>query len=134
MGRGGTCMLTSFLSTYLRNSNSFSFGPTKFNYQAFACYDLLDGGRQKLSEYGVWTGDTLVFFKPQPTLHIDEMLIVQIRTGCKGSRSNPPQPHTQPYRRRLSVWRSLLVCRAAEASKHPSWSFFQIHRASLCKC
>jgi len=34
-----------------------SFGPGRFNYQAFACYDLLNGGKQKLSEYGVWTGD-----------------------------------------------------------------------------
>lgn len=36
-----------------------SFGPGRFNYQAFACYDLLNGGTQKLSEYGVWTGDTV---------------------------------------------------------------------------
>jgi hypothetical protein len=36
----------------------YSFGPGRFNYQAFACYDLLDGGNQKLGEYGVWTGDT----------------------------------------------------------------------------
>ncbi|KAF8070109.1 glycoside hydrolase family 92 protein [Lyophyllum atratum] len=35
-----------------------SFGPSRFNYQAFACYDLLNGGKQKLSEYGVWAGDT----------------------------------------------------------------------------
>ncbi|KAG5641847.1 hypothetical protein DXG03_004106 [Asterophora parasitica] len=35
-----------------------SFGPGRFNYQAFACYDLLNGGKQKLSEYGMWTGDT----------------------------------------------------------------------------
>ncbi|KAJ6498896.1 glycoside hydrolase family 92 protein [Mycena sanguinolenta] len=35
-----------------------SFGPGRFNYQAFACYDLLDGGAQTLSEYGVWTADT----------------------------------------------------------------------------
>lgn len=35
-----------------------SFGPTVFNYQAFACYDLLDNGKQKLDEFGVWTGDT----------------------------------------------------------------------------
>ncbi|KAF8813953.1 glycoside hydrolase family 92 protein [Phlegmacium glaucopus] len=35
-----------------------SFGPGIYTYQAFACYDLLDGGKQKLSEYGVWTGDT----------------------------------------------------------------------------
>ncbi|KAF8513341.1 glycoside hydrolase family 92 protein [Hysterangium stoloniferum] len=35
-----------------------SFGPGAFTYQAFACYDLLDNGNQKLSEYGVWTGDT----------------------------------------------------------------------------
>ncbi|KAI0630406.1 glycoside hydrolase family 92 protein [Trametes polyzona] len=35
-----------------------SFGPTSYNYQAFACYDILDGGKQKLSEYGVWTGMT----------------------------------------------------------------------------
>lgn len=35
-----------------------SFGPSRFNYQAFACYDLLDGGKQKLDEWGVWTGDT----------------------------------------------------------------------------
>ncbi|KAF7357737.1 Glycoside hydrolase family 92 protein [Mycena venus] len=34
-----------------------SFGPGRFNYQAFACYDLLDGGKQTLSEYGVWTAD-----------------------------------------------------------------------------
>ena len=38
-----------------------SFGPGSFNYQAFACYDLLNGGKQQLSEYGVWTGDTWVF-------------------------------------------------------------------------
>ncbi|KAH9484970.1 putative secreted glycosidase [Psilocybe cubensis] len=36
-----------------------SFGPGAFHYKAFACYDLLDGGKQKLSEYGVWTGDTV---------------------------------------------------------------------------
>ncbi|KAJ7881413.1 glycoside hydrolase family 92 protein [Mycena leptocephala] len=35
-----------------------SFGPGRFNYEAFACYDLLDGGNQKLSEFGVWTGDS----------------------------------------------------------------------------
>ncbi|KAM5540286.1 hypothetical protein V8D89_006105 [Ganoderma adspersum] len=33
-----------------------SFGPGTYGYQAFACYDILDGGKQKLSEYGVWTG------------------------------------------------------------------------------
>ncbi|TBU45769.1 glycoside hydrolase family 92 protein [Dichomitus squalens] len=33
-----------------------SFGPGIYSYQAFACYDILDGGKQKLSEYGVWTG------------------------------------------------------------------------------
>ncbi|KAJ7594497.1 glycoside hydrolase family 92 protein, partial [Mycena floridula] len=35
-----------------------SFGPGRYNYQAFACYDLLNGGNQTLSEYGVWTADT----------------------------------------------------------------------------
>ncbi|KAH7913252.1 glycoside hydrolase family 92 protein [Hygrophoropsis aurantiaca] len=35
-----------------------SFGPSMYHYQAFACYDLLNNGNQKLSEYGVWTGDT----------------------------------------------------------------------------
>jgi hypothetical protein len=40
------------------NRHINSFGPGRYNYQAFACYDLLDGGKQKLSEYGVWTGDT----------------------------------------------------------------------------
>lgn len=30
------------------------------HYQAFACYDLLDGGKQKLNEYGIWTGDRSV--------------------------------------------------------------------------
>ncbi|KAI0044234.1 glycoside hydrolase family 92 protein [Auriscalpium vulgare] len=34
-----------------------SFGPGAFQYQAFACYDLLDNGKQKLDQYGVWTGD-----------------------------------------------------------------------------
>ncbi|EIM82754.1 glycoside hydrolase family 92 protein [Stereum hirsutum FP-91666 SS1] len=34
-----------------------SFGPGAFHYQAFACYDLLNGGNQTLKEYGVWTGD-----------------------------------------------------------------------------
>jgi len=34
-----------------------SFGPGLFFYQAYACYDLLNGGKQKLAEYGVWTGD-----------------------------------------------------------------------------
>ncbi|KAJ6521933.1 glycoside hydrolase family 92 protein [Mycena vulgaris] len=35
-----------------------SFGPGRFNYKAYACYDLLDGGKQTLSEYGVWTADS----------------------------------------------------------------------------
>ncbi|KAF9016825.1 hypothetical protein BDZ89DRAFT_930413, partial [Hymenopellis radicata] len=34
-----------------------SFGPSRFSYQVFACYDVLDGGRQKLDEYGIWTAD-----------------------------------------------------------------------------
>ncbi|KAG2148635.1 glycoside hydrolase family 92 protein [Suillus bovinus] len=34
-----------------------SFGPGSYHYQVFACYDLLNGGTQKLSEYGIWTGD-----------------------------------------------------------------------------
>jgi hypothetical protein len=41
-----------------------SFGPSRFNYQAFACYDLSDNGKQKLSEYGVWTGDKYAAFFP----------------------------------------------------------------------
>jgi hypothetical protein len=48
-------MLRGLFSLIQRNN---SFGPLRSNYQAFACYDLLDGGKQKLSEYGVWTGDT----------------------------------------------------------------------------
>lgn len=35
-----------------------SWGPGRFNYQAFACFDLLNGGNQTLDEYGVWTADT----------------------------------------------------------------------------
>ncbi|KAI0254149.1 glycosyl hydrolase family 92-domain-containing protein [Lactifluus subvellereus] len=34
-----------------------SFGPGAFKYQAFACYDLLDNGAQKLDQFAVWTGD-----------------------------------------------------------------------------
>ncbi|KAK0242060.1 glycoside hydrolase family 92 protein [Armillaria nabsnona] len=34
-----------------------SFGPSRFNYQAFACYDILHGGQQKLDEYGIWRAD-----------------------------------------------------------------------------
>jgi len=57
----------------------YSFGPVRFNYQAFACYDLLDGGKQKLSEYGVWTGDTSVFFRNGFRGH--SLLIHLIRFG-----------------------------------------------------
>ncbi|KZP22017.1 glycoside hydrolase family 92 protein [Athelia psychrophila] len=35
-----------------------SFGPSEYHYQAFACYDLLNGGNQNLAEYGMWTTDT----------------------------------------------------------------------------
>ncbi|KAJ7082231.1 hypothetical protein B0H15DRAFT_803328 [Mycena belliarum] len=38
-------------------SRGSSFGPARLNYKAFMCYDLLDGGKQTLSEYGVWTVD-----------------------------------------------------------------------------
>lgn len=38
-----------------------SWGPGSFNYQAFACYDLLNGGNQTLDEYGIWTADSCVF-------------------------------------------------------------------------
>ena len=39
--------------TYVR----VSFVPRMYNQQAFACYDLWHNGVQKLSEYGIWTGD-----------------------------------------------------------------------------
>ncbi|TFK70589.1 glycoside hydrolase family 92 protein [Pluteus cervinus] len=44
----------------LQLSGSFgsSFGPSSFNYHAHACYDLTNRGKQKISEYGVWTGDS----------------------------------------------------------------------------
>ena len=38
-------------------TQSTSFGPGSFNYQTFACYDLLNGGNQTLDEYGVWTAN-----------------------------------------------------------------------------
>ncbi|TRM61596.1 glycoside hydrolase family 92 protein [Schizophyllum amplum] len=34
-----------------------SFGPGSHKFQAFACYDLLNGGSQALDEYGVWTAN-----------------------------------------------------------------------------
>ena len=37
-----------------------SFGPGSFKYQAFACYDLNNGG-QKLDQFGVWTADSSVY-------------------------------------------------------------------------
>ncbi|KAF5355492.1 hypothetical protein D9758_006356 [Tetrapyrgos nigripes] len=40
----------------ISGSYGSSFGPTSFNYRAFACYDLLNGNQQ-LDEYGVWTAD-----------------------------------------------------------------------------
>jgi hypothetical protein len=55
LGKHSFWMLSGLFSL---NRYINSFGPGRFNYQAFACYDLLDGGKQKLSEYGVWTGDT----------------------------------------------------------------------------
>ncbi|KIY50865.1 glycoside hydrolase family 92 protein [Fistulina hepatica ATCC 64428] len=36
-----------------------SFGPSSFHYQAFACYDLLNGGNQTLDEYGIWRGNDI---------------------------------------------------------------------------
>ena len=35
--------------------STLSFGPESPYYQAFACYDLLNNGKQRLGEYGVWT-------------------------------------------------------------------------------
>jgi len=31
-----------------------SFGPGLFTYQAFACYDLLNGGANQLNDFGIW--------------------------------------------------------------------------------
>lgn len=50
-----TDVLTRIFNQYLIDFQSF--GPSIWRYQAFACYDLLDGGKQKLDEYGIWTGD-----------------------------------------------------------------------------
>ncbi|THH00763.1 hypothetical protein EW026_g1813 [Hermanssonia centrifuga] len=47
-----------------------SWGPGRFNYQAFACYDLLNGGNQSLDEFGVWTADTLVLCYIPPYLQL----------------------------------------------------------------
>lgn len=35
-----------------------SFGPSDNHYQAFACVDLLNGGRQTLAKTGLWQGNT----------------------------------------------------------------------------
>jgi hypothetical protein len=40
-----------------------SFGPGTFAYQAFACYDLLNGGSQKLDQYGTWRANPCVVLK-----------------------------------------------------------------------
>ncbi|KAJ3538305.1 hypothetical protein NM688_g6540 [Phlebia brevispora] len=34
-----------------------SWGPGRFNYQAFACYDLNNGGNQSIDEFGIWTAN-----------------------------------------------------------------------------
>ncbi|KAF9061315.1 glycoside hydrolase family 92 protein [Rhodocollybia butyracea] len=41
-------------ATSTRRAGLESFGPTRFNYQAFACYDLLNNGNQTLDQFGVW--------------------------------------------------------------------------------
>jgi hypothetical protein len=41
-----------------------SFGPGSYNYNAYACYDLTNGGTQTLDEYGIWQGDSSVTFPP----------------------------------------------------------------------
>jgi Glycosyl hydrolase family 92 N-terminal domain len=57
-GRWGSRFATIiFMTKWFSPLFESSFGPGIYTYQAFACYDLLDGGNQKLSEYGVWTGD-----------------------------------------------------------------------------
>ena len=60
-GRPGESLYVQAIEPGLKEASLPSFGPDGYHYQAFACYDILDGGKQELSEYGIWTGDTLVF-------------------------------------------------------------------------
>ncbi|KAG6817479.1 hypothetical protein H0H87_008104 [Tephrocybe sp. NHM501043] len=77
-----------------------SFGPGRFNYQAFACYDLLNGGKQKLSEYGVWTGDTFGLDAKglgQTHLNLTLNLIGGVyQSGALFSFDVPPSASTNP--------------------------------------
>jgi putative alpha-1,2-mannosidase len=38
-----------------------SWGPGSFFYSAYACYDLTNGGKQKIDEYGIWEADPYGF-------------------------------------------------------------------------
>jgi hypothetical protein len=65
------------LSTRYQSPLYVTDSRNSIRYQAFACYDLLDGGKQKLSEYGVWTGDNFgldakgecIFYSSQPPIY-----------------------------------------------------------------
>jgi hypothetical protein len=48
-----------------------SFGPGSFYYHAYACYDLLNGGKQKLGEYGVWFGDRYITLASVPRVLVE---------------------------------------------------------------
>jgi hypothetical protein len=47
------------LSFVTDDDDTGSFGPGSSTYQAFACYDLNNGG-QNLSQFGIWTADSSV--------------------------------------------------------------------------
>jgi len=52
--------------------STLSFGPESPHYQAFACYDLLNNGKQRLGEYGVWaTNNSSLDTKELWTTHLN---------------------------------------------------------------
>ncbi|KAH8107955.1 glycoside hydrolase family 92 protein [Cristinia sonorae] len=75
-----------------------SFGPTSLNYQAYACFDLLDGGKQKLDEFGVWRGNQVYRYGLDAkglgltNIHLNRSLIGdQYQSGALFSFSGSPK-------------------------------------------
>ncbi|KAF5322756.1 hypothetical protein D9619_001318 [Psilocybe cf. subviscida] len=105
-----------------------SFGPGRFNYQAFACYDLLDGGSQKLDEYGVWTGDTVgLDAKGQGQTHLNlsvNLIGGVYQSGALFSYANNPK--TVNIRVGISFKSTEQACANAE-SEIGSSTFDEIH-------
>lgn len=113
-----------------------SFGPTLYTYKAYACVDVLNNGKQKLSKAGLWEGDRHgqdTKLEGETHANLSRILIggQPVQSGALFSYSSYPRNKDGSAEITLRVGVSFnsaaQACTNAEQEVGDKWDFDRVH-------